>query len=426
MSFSELNNILESDLIDVKQDLEKPTVLIIDDERALLDTLEYSLKDIYNTILCESGEEGLSAFNDKVQIVILDLKMKGKDGFETFTELKQKNPDIPIVFHSAYQDLKDPYELLNDYKPFAYISKGSSSDKLLHTIASGIGHFQEIQKNKILVEKLKKLNEELEEKVKKRTEELSKANQKLNKTLASIKRDLNLAQKIQRSMLPKESLEYNGIKVYIKYLPLHKIGGDYYDIFEYKPGVYRIFLADATGHGIQAALITMAIKGEYESLKSIINKADELLFLLNNLYIEKFHSINFFFTCILVDIDVNNGEIQYSAAGHPDQFIIQNGNSKILSLRSRLAGYKKEEKYPMKETSFLKGDRLILYSDGLYEQFNAKGESFDERRLFESLTKISNTKQAPIAENVLKDIEVFIGEQQPLNDDITIIEIERG
>lgn len=102
----------------------QPTILIIDDDEGILETLQLALKGSFDVIACASGTEGIEALTPNVSVVILDIKMKGKDGFETYVEIKRKH-DIPIIFHSAYQNIRDPYEVLNTFRPFGYVFKGN-------------------------------------------------------------------------------------------------------------------------------------------------------------------------------------------------------------------------------------------------------------------------------------------------------------
>lgn len=140
----------------------KPTILIIDDDPYVREALQITLKKKYELILCSSGDEGIEKVSSSIFCVILDVKMDGKSGFETFLEIKKKFPYVPIIFHSAYQDMKSPYEIMNDYHPFGYVIKEGETRELLDTLASAVVYFLQINKNILLVNQLKKMNIELE------------------------------------------------------------------------------------------------------------------------------------------------------------------------------------------------------------------------------------------------------------------------
>ena len=164
ISRDEFDVFREKDDVSRPSESKRPTILIIDDDNSLRESLKVVLENNFEIILCASGDEGIQAVNSNVDAVILDIKMDGKDGFQTFLEIKKKYLHLPIIFHSAYQDLKDPYEIINVFRPFGYISKGGHSG-LLNTINSAVEYHHQIRKNDILVGQLKGLNVSLEETV---------------------------------------------------------------------------------------------------------------------------------------------------------------------------------------------------------------------------------------------------------------------
>ncbi len=160
----------------------QPTVLVIDDDENIRETLQLALKPLFNVIACASGDEGIDALTPDILAVILDIKMRGKDGFETYTEIKRKYLHIPIIFHSAYQDLRDPYEILNDFRPFGYVFKGSDLGKLTDTLHNAIDYSRIRRENERLIDELQFLNASLERQVEERTIELNKRAQELEQT----------------------------------------------------------------------------------------------------------------------------------------------------------------------------------------------------------------------------------------------------
>ncbi len=134
----------------------KPLILIVDDDESIRESLRMTLGKKYNLIICECGNEAIEKVNLPFLAVILDIKMEGKNGFETFIEIKKKKLYIPIIFHSAYQDLKDPYEIMNEYRPFGYVVKGGDNKKLLDTLEAAVDYYNQINQNTVLVKELEK------------------------------------------------------------------------------------------------------------------------------------------------------------------------------------------------------------------------------------------------------------------------------
>lgn len=258
--------------------------------------------------------------------------------------------------------------------------------------------------------------EGLDSKVKERTKEL-------NSSLQIIKKDLLIAKKIQQNILPLDLEKLGPLKITIQYLPMTEVGGDFFDITEVKPNLYRLFVADATGHGVQAALVTMAIKSEYENVKLTVKDPMLLIDILNRSYHRKYNSLNSFFTCIVVDIDINNGKLRYASAGHPEQVMIQDDKLVHLVRTGRMIGLSKSIKVEMIELNFHKGDKLLLFTDGVFEEFNSRGDLFGED-YFHSLIdsyKIASSNQ--IVNQIITEVKQFI-QKVGQEDDITFLGIE--
>ena len=179
---------------------ELPLIMIIDDDAGIRESLQLVLRDKFRMITCSGGDEGVAAVNGDVSAVILDIKMEKKDGFQTFKELKQRYFHLPIIFHSAYQDLKDPYDVMNEFRPFGYVTKGGNVHVLVGILEHAVDYYYQIHQNEILVEQLKKTglelqnsNEKLEEynrtlasKVAERTRELDQKNLALEAALKTV------------------------------------------------------------------------------------------------------------------------------------------------------------------------------------------------------------------------------------------------
>lgn len=245
--------------------------------------------------------------------------------------------------------------------------------------------------------------------------------ERLNKSFTIIKKDLSTAKKIQSSILPGNPEKYKlPITVFCKYLPMNEVGGDFYDICVVSPSKTRLFIADATGHGVQGALITMLIKVEYEFLKTTLSDPAELLMQLNRDYCNRYRPLKMFYTCVIVDIDSNAKEIQFVSAGHPSQVLIHKGQIVQLPRTGRMIGLTEDTEYKIETYPFEEKDKLILFTDGLIEQFNKQKIEFGEDRLYKILLQ---TRDDQISEQVLyalSQLEKHL-EDIELQDDITVI-----
>ena len=118
-------------------DGEKRTILLIDDDPSIREALVFALRRTYRVIVAPDAMAGVRAMSVDVSAVILDIKMEGPDGFWACEQIQKFHPHTPVIFHSAFQDLKDPYEVINQHRPFAYIVKGHP-EQLFDAIARAI------------------------------------------------------------------------------------------------------------------------------------------------------------------------------------------------------------------------------------------------------------------------------------------------
>jgi DNA-binding NtrC family response regulator len=141
----------------------KPRVLVVDDDKGVREALRFELETRYEVDLVSSAAEGIAAVAARPMVVLLDIKMKGEDGFHAYREIRKIDQVVPIIFHSAYQDVKDPYEIMNQYKPFAYLTKGGDLRELHRQIEMAVEHYRKhVLMKAELNDKLKKMSEEVD------------------------------------------------------------------------------------------------------------------------------------------------------------------------------------------------------------------------------------------------------------------------
>ncbi len=264
------------------------------------------------------------------------------------------------------------------------------------------------------------LNKNLERKVEERTIELNRAYGMVKQKEAIIEQDLALAQSIQNKILPAPD-EYCGVRVHVDYRPMAKVGGDIYDIHPRSDTLLRVLIADATGHGVQAALVTMIIKSEYETLKDRIDGPADLLAALNNEFVSRYRSLNMFFTCVVVDIDTATRTLRYASAGHYDQYLVDGGLTVPITSGGKTIGFIQDAHYRERSVSYAPGARLFLFTDGATEEFNDAREVYGEERLKSVIQSGADVRGT--IDSIIADIQSFVGDRG-LDDDLTIIGIE--
>lgn len=206
-------------------------------------------------------------------------------------------------------------------------------------------------------------NESLEIRVKEKTNLLQ------NK-LDQIGKDLQLAKSIVQNLTKPPDLNPH-LKLDILYQPIAEVGGDIYFIKKIQDFYYRFFLADATGHGLQAALYTMMIQSEFERITDVAMRPNDLLFYINRHFYEKNAELQIYFPAIALDFDFQQGILRYAGAGVTNQILLRtNGNTEYLENSGPIIGILEHYRFTIYETSVKKGDRIFLYTDGLFEELN--------------------------------------------------------
>lgn len=235
--------------------------------------------------------------------------------------------------------------------------------------------------------------------------------------------DLIMAKQIQTSIISDSSNDDDNINYSIFFSPMIEVGGDIYDIFQLKPGYHRIFIADATGHGVQAALITMIIKLEYDKIKTFEINPNMILQLLNNVFLESYSNIHFMFSCAILDIDINNSKIYFSSAGHPDCFIRQNGKVNTLRSKGKIIGVTKELDCEVLIKDISNEDFILIFTDGITESLNEDNIEYGEESIINFISNNHELSVKNFLTNLVNELNNFRGNAQ-IQDDTTIIAID--
>jgi two-component system, NtrC family, response regulator HupR/HoxA len=145
-SFEELIN----DFAPVKSpETIKSCILVIDDDASIQRGLTTYFSNTYQVAVAGNGKEGIDMLlKTSVHCIILDIKMKGMNGFDTFPKIKEHHPELPIIFYSAFQNEHDLKTILNQYNPEGYFAKGDDIEKLKSAIDKSIHKFLNILNQK--------------------------------------------------------------------------------------------------------------------------------------------------------------------------------------------------------------------------------------------------------------------------------------
>ncbi|MBX3225826.1 MAG: SpoIIE family protein phosphatase [Labilithrix sp.] len=234
---------------------------------------------------------------------------------------------------------------------------------------------------------------------------------------AIIRDNLLHARAFQRAILTAPPA-VPGHHVDVAYQPLDVVGGDIYDV-TLLGDVVRLFIADATGHGVPAALVTMLLKSAYEFVKDTKAGPETVLALLNDRVARAHGALDAMCTAAVVDVDLKTREATYSCGAHPGPLLVNDGAVEELSSGGTFVGVDAGRTFPRWKRQLAKEDGLYLVTDGISESRRADGEHFGDARLHRALAEANELREGA-SDAVLMRLEAWL-RPNALDDDATIV-----
>ncbi len=265
----------------------------------------------------------------------------------------------------------------------------------------------------------------MEMKVERRTMELQSALADLKEKDDMIQKQLDIAGTIQRGILPGKVDDWNELKFSVRYIAMEKIGGDFYDVFQLKDGKLGILVADVSGHGIPAALVTTMAKVAFGNACNRFDSPRRIFQEVNQNMIDHVKTQDYL-TSFFVAID-DEYNVAYANASHQKAILLRSAENRIefLDTNGLFIGAIEEarDSYEEKITKMRYGDRLILYTDGIPEAIDVNRTEYSVERLSETILKNSKMQIEDFTSSIVEDVQRFIGGAQ-VEDDITLLVIE--
>jgi serine phosphatase RsbU (regulator of sigma subunit) len=197
----------------------------------------------------------------------------------------------------------------------------------------------------------------------------------LNSQITQMDEEMRLAARLQRDFLPRTLPDFDAISFRVLFRPASYVSGDIYDATRLDEEHVGFFVADAVGHGMPAALLTIFLKRTLET-KEITKDGyrlippDEALAHLNNELLSQQLSLCQFVTMIYGILNTRTLELQWARAGHPLPFLLKrSGGSQELELDGALLGVFPDEQFPLQKVQLQPGDSILMYSDGFESAF---------------------------------------------------------
>jgi PAS domain S-box-containing protein len=257
-------------------------------------------------------------------------------------------------------------------------------------------------------------------------EELRSAYAQLEERQKEIEQDLRLAARVQQSLAPK-SLVWGCIRVDTSYHPTRTIGGDFGLVVPIETDQLNLLVCDVVGHGIGSALIANRIYAEATMLLSSRPALPDMLRHLNRLAIQDIGSPGFFFTLAAARIDRSGRHMVFAGAGHPPAMVVSPGEEpRLLKSQSTILGALPGavDREAATEVDLAPGDRIVLYTDGITDVFDSRGEMLGVEGLQRVVRETSLLPFTQMKQAILDRVAAW--RAGPPVDDVSLVLVEVG
>ena len=394
-------------------------ILVVDDQEANVRLLEGMLRIAgYTSVESTTDPAAVCDLYRKKRyaLILLDLQMPGMDGFQVMEGLKEIEKDgyLPVLVITAQPDhkLRALQAGAKDFvsKPFDLAELRARVHNILEV---RLLHLETKNYSQMLEETVRELEASREVIRLKNLEERKRSEQ-----------ELALAQETQISLLPRCLPQFENFRIHAYNNPTRYVGGDFYDFLQLSSGEWMGVLADVSGKGMPAALLSSMVLGALSMEFRSRPQPHEVLKRVNQLLCEK--SLPYQFVTLFLFLLSPHGMGQFISAGHNTAYLFRSATGRIEELASEafILGLFDYASFESRSLQLHNGDILVVYSDGLTDAENEQEEMFGEERLLQIIQQAAPSGSHAIEQKFLKAIEEFT-QGMPQTDDITFVVVEK-
>ena len=378
-------------------------ILVVDDESDMEPMIRQKFRrhireKIFDFEFAFNGIEALEKIIQfpEIGIVLSDINMPEMDGLTLLSKIKElRNPGLKTVIVSAYGDMDNIRTAMNR-GAFDFITKPVNFEDLEITI------------NKTLMEILT-IRRWLTE----------------HDQLVSIYYDLNISREIQQAILPKKFPPFPdepSFDIYASMVAAHEVGGDFYDFFMIDKHRLGFVIGDVSGKGISAAIFMAVSRTLIRATGLKGDSVSECMRYANNLLCKE--SVSSMFVTVFYGIlNTQTGIVDYVNAGHNPPFLLSSDGISMVEITDGLAlGVLDDFSFRSGKLELKKGDKLILYTDGVIDAYNQEETVYGEEKFINFLNHSFNLPVEALIKTSFVDINDFVGDA-PQSDDITLLGI---
>ena len=330
--------------------------------------------------------------------LVLDVQLPGLSGLDLQRELLKADVQIPIIFLSGHGDIPMTVRTMKA-GALEFLTKPFDDEDLLNAIRRSISaqecSEQSLRKDIALLEHR---HHEIEE-------------------------DLMLAARVQQSLTP-DSLAFGGVAVETFFRPVQAIGGDFGLVVPCGDGL-SVILCDVSGHGISSALLANRIYTEAMSQVERGTELGQMLRRLNEFVIRSMGGSRFYCTIVAARLNFGALSIELAGASHPPAMVVRPGREpQLIESQSGILGLFEDAVHAeaVATIPILAGDRVVIYTDGLTESFDSRGDMLGVDWLSEIVREASGLPLSAMKKEIIDRIAAW--RHGPPTDDMSLIVVE--
>jgi len=245
-----------------------------------------------------------------------------------------------------------------------------------------------------------------------------------------MKKELDYAREIQLSMLPESTKIIGDLQIAATSLPASEVGGDYYDYFNINDDLTGIFICDVSGHGVASALLLSGLRSCMHLILEDTSNPKEVFVKLNRM-VRRTQNRKMFVTAVFAVIDTKNNKCTLFNAGHLPPYKISGESHELFKVKRHgitlgaVDNFISDDEDNLVTFDFKKGDKLLLYTDGIIEAMDDVKNEYGFTRLEDFLYKNTSSTPSDLLDGLIKDVNKFSDGAEQV-DDISILVLSRN
>lgn len=362
-------------------------ILVVDDEVTMLHSVERVLRSSHEVSIASTPAEALEAVREhRPQLAVIDIRMPELDGFEVMSRLREVHPELDVIFMTgAVHELDSQLIRAIREKAFYFIQKPFDREVLLTLVDRCLEQRRLSDENRAY--------------------------------LSNLEAELAAARTFQESMIPPLTARFGPASIVASYQPCETLGGDLFDYADVGDGRCALLVADVSGHGVGAAMLTGIVKSAFHRSSDKAWAPDVVARRVASA-LAPFEADRFV-TLFAGRFDPARSLLEYVDAGHPTPFLT---GTKTRTTQLSITGPLISPAFPdlgwtMEHVKLSPGDQLLVYTDGLTEARGEQGFYGEER--IAALLESTERRGPELLAELLESIERFTG-GRPADDDRTV------